>query len=117
MRNFVIRLVINALALSGAAYYVDGIELSGGFAEVGVVALIFGLVNAFIRPIVKLFSLPFIFLTLGLFTIVINAAMLILTAEFTEFFSVRDPGAAILGSVVISVISVLMSMVLKEDDD
>jgi len=115
VRNFVIRLIINAFALTGAAYIVDGIDLTGGYLEVLFVALVFGLVNALVKPIVFLFSLPFLFLTLGLFYLVINGAMLLLTAELASNFAVAGIWPAVWGSVVISIISMLLSVVLKDE--
>jgi len=115
MRNFVIRLFVNALALSAAAYVVNGITLSGGFGDVLLVALIFGLVNALLKPIVFLLSLPFLLLTLGLFAFVVNGAMLLLTARLTEHLAVSGLGAAILGSIVISLVSMVLGGVLKDE--
>ena len=66
MNTFVLRLLVNALALAAAAYVVDGIQLTGGFGSAVWVALVFGLVNAVLKPIVMLLSLPFLLVTLGL---------------------------------------------------
>ena len=115
MRNFAIRLIINAFALTGAAYFVSGIEMTGGYVDVLFVALVFGLVNALVKPIVFFFSLPFLFLTLGLFYLVINGAMLLLTAKLTQNFAVVGIWPAVIGSIVISVISMLLSVVLKDE--
>lgn len=115
MRNFVIRLVINALALSAAAWLVDGVALSDDVVQVLLVALVFGLVNALVKPIVTFFSLPFIFLTLGLFVFVINAAMLGLTAALMSGLAVDGIVAALLGSVVISIVSMVLNAVLDDD--
>ena len=115
MRNFAIRLIINAFALTGAAYFVDGIDLAGGYWDVLFVALVFGLVNALVKPIVFFFSLPFLFFTLGLFYLVINGAMLLLTAELVDNFAVAGIWPAVIGSVVISIISMLLSVLLNDD--
>jgi putative membrane protein len=117
MRNFVIRLIINAIALAGAAYLVDGIELAGSFTDVLFVAFVFGLVNALVKPIVFFFSLPFLFLSLGLLAFVLNGALLLLTAKLVDNFSVDGLGTAILGSVVISVISMVMGVILRDEKD
>ena len=114
MRNAAIRLVINAAALWATASLVDGIHLSGEFGSVVVVALLFGLVNAFVKPLVTLLSLPFLILTLGLFTLVINALMLLLTARFTGNLLVDGFGAALQGALVISVVSLILSFLLKK---
>ncbi|MBM4373408.1 MAG: phage holin family protein [Deltaproteobacteria bacterium] len=115
MRNFVVRIFVNALALSAAAWLVPGISLSGGFADVLLVALVFGLVNAILKPLVLLLSLPFLLLTLGLFAFVVNAAMLLLTARLTEHLAVSGFGAALLGSLVISVVSAVLGGALKDE--
>lgn len=115
MRNFVIRLFANALALWGAAEIFQGVRLSGGFADVLWVALVFGLVNAFLKPLLLFFSLPLLFLSLGLFTLVINAALLLLTDQLTEKFAVEGFATAFLAALFISVVSMFLSGILKDD--
>ncbi len=115
MQNFAIRLFVNALALWAAAWFVDGIGMSEGFVDVLLIALVFGLVNAILKPILMLISLPFLFLTLGLFTFVINAALLLLTARLMPGISVEGFGAALLGSVVISLVSLILGLVFGGD--
>lgn len=117
MKNLAIRLMINAAALWVAASLVSGVELVGGIMDVFVVALVFGAVNALIKPVVKFLSVPFIFLTLGLFTLVINAFMLLLAARLSAHLSVSGFGAAFFGALVISVVSYFLSMFLKEEDE
>ena len=114
MRNFVVRLFVNALALSAAAYLVEGITLTGNFGPVLMVALIFGVINALLKPLLLLLSLPFLILSLGLFTFVVNGALLLLTAHFTSHLAVEGWGAAILGSVVVSVVSLLLGSALDD---
>lgn len=114
MRNFVIRLFVNALALSAAAWLVPGITLSGNFGDVLLVALVFGLINAFLKPIALLLSLPFLLLTLGLFAFVVNAAMLLITDRLTDHLAISGFGAALLGSLVISVVSAVLGGALKD---
>ncbi len=80
MKNFAIRLLVNALALSAAAWIVGGINLTGGFGDVLVVALVFGILNALLKPVLVLFSIPFLIVTLGLFSFVVNGALLLATA-------------------------------------
>ncbi len=115
MRNFVVRIFVNALALSAAAWLVPGISLSGGFGDTLLVALVFGLVNAILKPLVLLLSLPFLLLTLGLFAFVVNAAMLLLTARLTEHLPVSGFGWALLGSLVISLVTAVLGGVLKDE--
>lgn len=117
MRNLVIRLLINAGALWAAARWVTGINLSGSAGDILIVALIFGLVNAFIKPVVRFLSFPLIFLTLGLFTFVINAGMLWLTGQISANLTVAGPRAALVGAVVISLVSWALSVVLPDGND
>lgn len=115
MRNFVIRLFVNALALSAAAYLVPGIMLSGGFGDVLLVALIFGLVNAVLKPVLMLLSLPFLLLTLGLFALVVNALLLLFTAALMASLSVSGFWAALFGSVVISLVTLILGGALQDE--
>jgi putative membrane protein len=122
--NFALQTVINAIALWVAAWAVDGITFGSGTAgqvikTVIIVALIFGLVNAFIRPIAKLLSLPFIILTLGLFVFVVNALMLELTSWLAgkldlSFHVDHFFWDAILGSLIITFVSMLLSFVKRD---
>ena len=116
MRSFAIRILINAFALSAAAYYVPGIRMADGFTSVLWIALVFGVINAVLKPVLMLLSLPFLFLSLGLFTFVVNAALLLLTARLASGFAVTDFGAALVGSVVISVVSVILGIIVGGDD-
>ena len=116
MRNFVIRLFVNALALSAASWLVSGIGLSGDFANVLFVALVFGLLNAVLKPVLLILSLPFLLVTLGLFAFVVNAALLLLTARLTDHLTVSGFGAALLGSLVISVVTILLGGALDDGD-
>jgi putative membrane protein len=121
--RFLIWVVVNALALAAAAWLIEGIRVEGSTTEeqaitLIVVALIFGVVNAVVEPIVKLLSLPFIILTLGLFLIVINAAMLLLTSwisgELGRRFEVEGFWTAVLGAIVITISTWILEAVLPE---
>lgn len=114
MRNFIVRLFANAVALWVAAEVVPGIELSSDFAGVLLVALVFGLVNAFLKPVVKLLALPLLFVSLGLFALVINAGLLFLTGQLVDGFAVNGFVAAFVGSLIVSVVSVVVAGVLKD---
>lgn len=115
MRNFVIRLLVNALALWAAAEVVSGIDLSGGYTGVLIVALVFGLLNAVLKPVLMIFSIPFLILTLGLFALIVNGAMLMITARLTDHLSVSGLGAAILGSLVISLVTMALGKMLEDE--
>ncbi len=117
MSRLLFRLFVNAAALWVAAYFVNGITLSEDFVSVLGVALIFGLVNAIIKPIVSLLALPFILLTLGLLTLVINAGMLLITDRFSDALSVSGFVPALIGALVISVVSVLLGGKHKNTKD
>lgn len=121
--RFLIWVVVNALALAAAAWLIEGIRVEGSSTEeqaitLIVVALIFGVVNAVVEPILKLLSLPFIILTLGLFLIVINAAMLLLTSwisgELGRRFEVEGFWTAVLGAIVITISTWILEAVLPD---
>ena len=114
MRNFLIRIIVNALALSAAAWLLDGMDLAGGFVDVLLVALVFGILNALLKPILLFFSLPFLIVTLGLFAFVVNAVVLMITARLTDALSVSGFGSALLGSLVVSVVTILLGGALKD---
>lgn len=116
MMNFLIRLFVNALALYAAAWLIEGIQMSGGFWDVLLVALVFGLLNAILKPILVFFSLPLIVVTLGLFALVVNALMLMLTARLVDHFAVSGFGSAVLGSIVISLVTIVLGGVLKDGE-
>ena len=116
MRNFLIRLFVNSLALSAAAWLVDGITLSGGFGQVLIVALVFGILNAVLKPILVIFSLPFLVVTLGLFALVVNGVMLLVTARLTDHLAVSGFGSAVLGSIVISIVTILLGGALEDGE-
>ncbi len=115
MRNFVIRIFVNALALSAAAYLVGGIHLSGGFFGVLLVAFLFGVVNALLKPVLLILSLPFLILSLGLFAFVVNGALLLITAAMTSHLAVSGLMSAILGSLVISLVTMVLGGALKDE--
>ena len=123
MTNLIIKLLANAVALAVASWIVGGITLEGSTTgrrvlTLLIVAAIFGVVNAVVKPVVKLLSLPFIILTLGLLLFVINALMLLLTSWITGKldvqFHVDGFGAALLGALVITVVGMLLNAVLPD---
>jgi len=135
MRKIVVRVLVNAVALWIAGWILPGISVTatgnGGLETSNAtlntalaylfIGLVFGVVNALVKPIVKVLSLPVTILTLGLFTIVINAAMLWLTAWLSSYTPVHFTidsffWTAILAAVVISIVSMLMSGLTKSDN-
>ena len=119
MTKFIIRWAINAAALYAAIWLVPGIELRGDWTGVLWLALISGLLNALVRPLLKFLTCPLIILTLGLFTIVINTVMLLLTSRVGQAFgiglTVDGFWTAVLGSLVISVVSIIMSVIFRDE--
>jgi putative membrane protein len=119
MTKFIIRWAINAIALYVAVLIVPGIALRGAWTDVIWLALIFGLLNALLRPLLKFLTCPLIILTLGLFTILINTGMLLLTSRIGQALgfglSVDGFWPAVLGSLVISLVSVVMSVILHDE--
>ena len=112
----VIQILINAAALYVAVLVVPNLEFTGEWWKLLLVAAIFGLVNTFVRPILRIFTLPITILTLGLFLLVINALMLLLTGAISNELSlgltVGDFLAALLGSIVISIVGMLLSALI-----
>lgn len=117
----IIQLLINAAALYVAVFLVPGLDFAfepeNAWLKFLLVAFIFGLVNTFIRPILRIFTLPITLMTLGLFLIVINALMLLLTGaisnELALGLTVADFVAALLGAIVIAIVGTLLSMVIR----
>jgi len=103
--------LLNAIALLAVAYWVPGIHVAG-FAAALVAALVIGLVNIFIRPILVLLTLPITLLTLGLFILVINGVLFYFVADWIDGFDVTTLGAGIIGALVYSVLSWLLSALL-----
>ncbi|MEU9333038.1 phage holin family protein [Streptomyces sp. NPDC048290] len=125
MKNFVVKTIANAGALAVAVWLLDKITLTGDGTgkKVGtllVVALIFGVVNFIVKPIVQLLSLPLLVLTLGLFTLIVNALMLLLTSWVADgldlSFHVEGFWTAILGGLIISIVSWALNMILPDGD-
>ncbi len=120
MNRFVLRWAINAVALYVAIVLVPGINAQNTslLAIIGL-ALIFGAVNALIRPLLTLLTCPLILLTLGLFTLVINTLMFYLAGAIGTYFnigfSLSSFWAALLGSIVVSVVSFALSLLLREE--
>jgi putative membrane protein len=124
MQGILIRLVVNAIALWVATVVIEKITISGGSNTAQaitliVVAAIFGVVNAVIKPVVQILALPLFILTLGLITFVINAFMLMITGWIADLldvpFHVDGFMAALLGALVISFVSFLINVILPKE--
>ena len=112
----IVQTLINAAALYVAVLLVPNLEFTGDWWKLLLVAFIFGLINTFLRPVLRILTLPITIMTLGLFLFVINAVLLLLTGEISREldlgFSVRDFLAALLGSIVISLVGFALSSVI-----
>ena len=119
MNKFILRWIINAIALFAAVRIVPGVTLQGSWVNIIWLALIFGLINAFLRPLLKMLTCPLIFLTLGLFTLLINTFLFWLTGLVGQAvgigFTVDGFWPAFLGGLVVTVVSVVMSLILKDE--
>ena len=111
MLTLLARWIVNAAALLLVAYLYPGVQV-GGFGRALIAALVLGLVNAVIRPILVLLTLPVTVLTLGLFLFVINALLFWLVAEIVRGFTVTGFGAALVGSILYTVITLITSWIL-----
>lgn len=111
MMHFVIRLVVNAVALIVVAYFLPGVSVTGFFGAL-VAALVLGVVNAILRPILFLLTLPLQLLTLGLFTFVINGLLFWFVGHLGIGLIVSGFWAAFWGAIVLSVVSYLLSALL-----
>jgi putative membrane protein len=118
--HVLLRLLINAGALWVATQIVPGISFTGDWPRLLLVALVFGVLNVCVRPVLMLLSFPLLILTLGLFTLVLNAFMLWMTSAASEalglHFRVDGFAAAFLGALVVSLVSFALSIFFKSDE-
>ena len=123
MPRFILRWIINAIALYAAIVLVPGIHLQSGPANqwlaILLLALVFGLLNALLRPLIMMLTCPLIILTLGLGTLLINTLLFYLTGwignQFGWGFTVGDFWSAFLGALVVSVVSIALNLILKDE--
>ncbi len=117
---FLIRLLVNAAALWVATRVVTGVTYSGSLLPLVGVALVFGVVNAIIRPILKFLTFPFYIFTFGLFALVLNGLMLWLTSSLSGAlglgFHVRGFGPAFWGALVVSLVSTVLGILIREPE-
>jgi putative membrane protein len=121
MRRLLVRWLVTTVAIFAAVKLMPGVHFAGPVWKLGLVAIIFGLVNSLVRPLLKLLTCPLIILTLGLFILIINAAMLMLTSVLSEAFGlhfrVANFWSAFWGALLISIVSFLLNLLLGEDSD
>lgn len=120
MNKFLIRIIINGFALYAAVALVPGIvPQNPNPVSYLWLAIIFGILNALIKPVLKLLTCPFILLTLGLFTLLINTAMFYLTGwigqQFLVGFTISNFWAALLGALIVSIVSMVFEVIFKDE--
>ena len=108
MIGLLVRWLVSALALAVVASIVPGIH-AAGFGPTMIAALVLGILNAIVRPILILLTLPINLLTLGLFTFVINGILLLMTGSLVDGFAVDGLGSAIIGALLLSIVSALLN--------
>ena len=110
----IITILSNALAIYVAARLVDGIKVDLTTTNLLIVGALLGFVNTFIRPVIKLLSFPIILLTLGIFVVIINIAMLLLVAYLLDGFAIESIRAAFWGVIIISLVNYLISSIIND---
>lgn len=120
MNKFILRTIINAVGLYAAVAIIPGITPENPeYVSYLWIALIFGVLNALVRPLLKLLTCPLILLTLGLFTLVINTLMIYLTgyvgSQFGVGLIIDDFLSAFLGALIVSVVSVLLTFLVRDE--
>ena len=115
MTAFLIRWLVTTIAVFAAEKIIPGIHCNSAGALLGA-SLLLGIVNAFVRPILLLLSIPFIIVTMGFFILVVNALMLMLVAQIVPSFSVDGFWNAFFGSMVISIVSWILSSFFRTSD-
>jgi putative membrane protein len=113
VKQFLLHLVLTAAALLVVAHFVGGVNVAG-IGSALIAALILGLVNAFVRPVMVLLTFPLTLLTLGLFLFVINALMLWLASVLVPGFDIAGFGAAFLGSLLLTLLNVLIAWLVPK---
>lgn len=116
MINLLLRLLLTAVVIFVGANYIPGIQVQD-FKTAIIAAVVLGLLNTFVKPILKLFTLPITILTLGFFLLVINALMVFATAYFVSGFAINDVKMGFVFSLVITFSSFVLSKFFDNDDD
>ena len=120
LRRWVLQWLITSLAIFAAFSLVPGITFSGNGYEIGVIAMIYSVINLLIRPVLTLITCPMIILTLGTFTVIINAILLLLTANFAKIlgidFRVETFMTALIGAIVISLTTFVLNLLSGQNN-
>jgi len=113
IKGFVIRWAVNALALLVAAWLLKGIVISS-YLSLFVAAFVIGLLNAFLRPVVLILTLPLNILTLGLFTLVVNGIMILLAGDVVRGFEVHGFFSAVFAALIMGIVSFLLNLFISD---
>jgi putative membrane protein len=114
LRFLMIKWLINSLALGTASLFFKGIFFNQ-LCDLLIASIIFGLLNTFIKPLLFVLTLPINLITLGLFTLVINAIILLITSSLLTGFEVTGFWSAIGGAIVVSIVSIVLNNIIRED--
>ncbi len=118
MRNFIIRILINAIAIVVTAQLLPGIQVTNEFVPLLIVALVLTIVNALLKPILLLLSCPLVLLTLGLFILVVNAFALQIAAYFSgDNFIIDGFWPAFWGGIIMAIINMVLEGIIGKDDE
>lgn len=115
--NFLLRLIINALAFLIVSSIYGGMTIEGGFWAAVIAACIWGIINALLRPVLLLLTLPVNILTFGLFTFVINGLILLLTAKLYSGLVIPDFWSGVWAAILLSIVNALLSALLGKDEE
>lgn len=113
--NLIIRLLLTALAVVILAKFLPGVQLADGFTSAIILAVILAVLDAFVKPLLVIMTLPITILTLGLFLLVINAAIILLAAEFMSGFAVNGFWTALLFSLLLSFLQSLLYSLMDKN--
>ena len=120
LRRYVLQWLITSLAIFAAFSLVPGITFTGNGYEIGIIAMIYSVINLLIRPILTLITCPMIILTLGMFTVIINGVLLLITADLAKYFGIdfqiETFFTALIGAVVISLTTFVLNLLSGENN-
>lgn len=114
MMRFLVRLIVTALAVVIASYILPGVKVEGGLTAF-IVAVVLSLLNAFVKPLLVILTIPITIFTLGLFLLVINALIILATAKLVDGFQVNGFWYAMLFSIVLTLVVSLLNMLVREE--
>ena len=115
IRKLLVSWVVLAIAVFLAVYVVEGVTLTGGLWQLFLIAAVFGLISAILGPILRLLALPIMVLTLGLFTLIINFGLFLLTAWIMPSLQIDGLWPAFLASLIVSIVAAILGAILGKD--